>query len=180
MEKAVTGQPSSVDHVAALSTFSTTREKLLEHRFIAEIGARLWECGIFDFSVSHSEVDNSGYDVIIEVGAVIRHIQLKASHSKGKTSKVPIQKRLTEKPSGCVVWLIHDSASLEVERFLWLGRDAGQPLSATDIGDILAKHTKADMKGRKAERPALREVARRKFTEPSSWHHLTTKLFGCE
>ena len=68
---------------AALSTWSTTREKVLEHRFIAEVTAAIWRAGRFDFSVSHSEADNSGYDVIIEVGEVIRHIQLKAMQSGG-------------------------------------------------------------------------------------------------
>ncbi len=173
----MTHRMDNVDHVTALSTFSTTREKLLEHKFVAEIGSCLWARGIFDFSVSYSEVDNSGYDLIIEVGTITRHIQLKAAHTKGKTSKVSIQIRLAKKPSGCVVWLIHDAVSLDVERFLWFGGEAGIPLP--ELGDKLARHTKADMQGTKAERPALRQVARSRFAELSSWQDLTMKLFGC-
>lgn len=33
--------------VTALSTYSATREKVLEHRFIAEISAELWSRGHF-------------------------------------------------------------------------------------------------------------------------------------
>lgn len=162
--------------VAALSAYSTTREKILEHRFLAEVCSDLWSRGIFNFAVSRSEVDNSGYDLIMEVGSVIRHIQLKASRTDGSTQKVGIQVRLRDKPSGCVVWLVHGAASLEVQNLLWFGAPAGEQLP--DLGNKIVKHTKADMRGNKSERPALREVAKTSFGEIPSWSDLTARLFG--
>ena len=166
----------TIDHITALSSFSTTREKVLEHRFIAEVGSCLWARGIFDFSVSHSEVDNSGYDVIMEVGPVIRHIQLKAARANGKTSYVSIQNRLADKPSGCVVWLIHDAASLAIEKILWFGGAAGQPLP--DLGGKFAKQAKPNMQGKKAEKSAHRELTKGKFDKITSWPALAEVLFG--
>ncbi len=170
--------PTSEDFVTALSNFSSTREKILEHRFVAEISSCLWERGIFDFAVSRSEVDNSGYDLIMEVGSVVRHVQLKASHSLGKTRHVGIQIRLADKDSGCVAWMVHDARSLQVENLLWFGAPAGHPLP--HLGDKIVRHTKADMLMQKGLRPALREVAKSRFVAVPTWQALAERLFALD
>ena len=158
--------------IAALQNFSTTREKILEHRFIASVCSELWSRGSFDFAVAHSEVDNAGYDLVFEVGAVIRHIQLKATYHGGTTAKVGIQRRLGDKSSGCVVWLVHDPASLEIRGFRWFGGGPGEPLP--DLGGKVLRHTRGD----KAQRPAHRELGKGRFVEIDSWAALTDRLFG--
>ncbi len=163
---------------AALSTWSTTREKVLEHRFIAEVTAAIWRAGRFDFSVSHSEVDNSGYDVIIEVGEVIRHIQLKAMQSGGTRRDFGLQMRLADKPSACAVLMIHNAKTLEVDQWLLFAGLPGAPIPP--LGDKLVKHTKGDRSGFKAVRPALRNVPISAFVPLSGTAELIQKLFGDE
>lgn len=168
-------EPTPQDFVTALSNFSLTREKILEHKFVAEISSCLWARGIFDFAVARSEVDNSGYDLIMEVHSIVRHIQLKASHTLGKTRHVGIQVRGATKPSGCVVWMVHDARTLAVENLLWFGGAAGN--ASPDLGDKIVKHTKADMQMRKGLRPALREVAKGSFVQVPTWQNLADRLF---
>lgn len=86
---------------------SSSREALIEHVFVAEVLQEAWFTREQCIDVLRSEVDAAGYDVVFECGGIVRHIQLKASASGGKTSRQTINRRLSEKPSGCVVWVIY-------------------------------------------------------------------------
>lgn len=162
--------------VTALSTYSSTREKILEHRFVAEVTASLWRAGRFDFAVSHSEVDNSGYDVIIEVGIVTRHIQLKAMQTGGARRDFGLQVRLAEKPSACAVLMLHDPRSLEISQWRLFAGLPGKPIPP--LGERTVRHTKGDRTGFKAERPALRNVSLTSFELMSDMDDLVQRLFG--
>lgn len=63
---------------------SSLRESLIEHLFIGELLKYSWRRGDFSFEVSKPEVDNSGYDIVLEANRIIRHVQLKASTIGGK------------------------------------------------------------------------------------------------
>ena len=160
----------------ALSTWSTSREKVLEHRFIAAVTAEIWRAGRFDFAVSHSEVDNSGYDLIIEVGKVTRHIQLKAMQAGGKARSFGLQTRLADKPSACAVLMVHDARTLEISEWRLFAGPPGS--SIPPLGDKLVKHTKGDRSGLKAVRPALRNVPMSSFVTVSDTAELVVRLFG--
>lgn len=159
----------------ALSTYSTTRERILEHRFIADVTAELWKRGHFDFAVSHSEVDNSGYDLIIEVGEVIRHIQLKAIQHEGSRREFGLQMRLKDKPSACAVLIEHDPRTLTISGWRFFGGLPGCPIP--DLGDKKVRHTKGNSSGFKAERPTLRNVSLASFDTIGSVTELVDRLF---
>ena len=58
---------------------SSYREKLIEHLFIGEILKLSWASDQCSIEVSKPEVDNQGYDLIIENNSFLRHVQLKTS-----------------------------------------------------------------------------------------------------
>src|SRR3990167_6468248 len=96
---------------------SSFREKLVEHLFVGELLKLSWqseECGL---EVAKPEVDNSGYDLIAEANGVVRHIQLKSTYHGGKAATQKIHMRLSEKPSGCVVWIYFNENTLELGPF---------------------------------------------------------------
>lgn len=126
---------------------------------------------------SKPEVDNSGYDIIAESNGIIRHIQLKASYRGGKTSRQKIHTKLAEKPSGCVVWIVFDEETLELGPFRFFGSPPGEPLPDLS-GKKVAKHTKGDQDGYKAERPNIRELNKGDFVEYQTVAALNTVLFG--
>ena len=85
-----------------ISEKSAFYEELIEHVFIAEI----MQDALFRLSkymeVLRSEIDSSGFDVVLECCNVIRHIQLKASFAGAKKTTVDVNIGLLEKPSGCL------------------------------------------------------------------------------
>jgi hypothetical protein len=160
----------------AHTTTSSTREKLIEHLFIGELLRHLWLQGIRDMEVLRAEVDCGGFDLVVECGGILRHIQLKASHKKAKTDSVGINTALSKKPSGCVIWLFFDEATLEFSGFRWFGAGPGRQLPA--LGDKVARHSKPNSKGVKTARPRIREIKKSAFQSLVSIEEVAGVLFG--
>ena len=156
---------------------SSYREKLIEHLFISELLKVSWRAGTCSLEVAKPEVDYQGYDLVAEENGVIRHIQLKASSLNARTSRQKVHIGLASKPSGCVVWIYFDERTLELGPFLFFGGAAGQPLP--DVSGLkVARHTKGDARGVKAERPAVRVVNKGQFVRYGSIEALYGVLFG--
>jgi hypothetical protein len=163
--------------MAAHSTHSSYREKLLEHLFISDLLRHLWCRGVMTADFLRPEVDHGGYDLVIACNSIIRHVQLKASHHGAATARQLVNIRLAEKPSGCVVWLVFDPDTLALGPFLWFGGRPGAPLP--DIQTLpVAKHTKGNALGVKAIRPNLRVLKRSAFERVLSIPELAERLFG--
>ena len=155
---------------------SSFREKLIEHLFIGEMLKLSWLKGDCQLEVMKPEVDNAGCDIVLELNNVIRHIQLKASKLGGKTSRQNIHTRLATKPSGCIIWIIFDEETLELCSFYFFGAGAGKPLTSLEDAKI-AKHTKGNASGLKAERPNIRIINKGQFTRYDSIEALHGALF---
>ena len=174
--------PEAGDAVAVIgqnqahSMQSSAREKVLEHLFVGELLRCLWCRGARDTEILRSEVDNGGYDVVLEGHGVMRHIQFKASHRQARTAQVGINVSLVRRPSGCVIWIKFDPETMELGPFLWFGGDPGQPLPP--LGDRIGRHTKGDRTGTKAERPNIRLLRRSCFTTLRTIGEVADRLFG--
>lgn len=155
---------------------STLRERIVEHVFVGKSLQRLWQRGVTDVEVLRSEFDAGGYDLVMSLRKVVRHIQFKTSTVDGKAASTKISMNLLEKPSGCVVWIIV-TPDLELQSYLWFGGAPGEPLP--DIrGMKPAKHTKANAEGIKAERPNHRIVPRSRFEKLDTLDVVLGRLFG--
>ena len=154
---------------------STAREKVLEHRLASELAVLMLQRGV-SLDILRSEYDAQGYDVVLEAGGVIRHVQLKASRDGGKRRHVDINVKLRAKPAGCVVWMSYDTASLEITALRWFGGQPGEPLP--DLGSTVTRHSKGDSAGTKNVRPALRNVSIAKFERVENLSDLADRLFG--
>ena len=129
-----------------------------------------------DVEVLRSEFDAGGYDLVMSHRKVIRHIQFKTVMVDGKAADTKVSLKLLEKPSGCVIWIIL-TPELHLQSYLWLGGPSGEPLP--DIRDMkVAKHTKGNAEGIKAERPNLRIVPRGRFEQLDTLDELLHRLFG--
>jgi len=155
---------------------SSFREKLIEHLFIGELLKLSWLNNEYSLEVSKPEVDNSGYDLIIEAKGILRHIQLKSVFVGAKTSRQNIHVSLAEKQSGCVVWVYFNKNNLGLGPFLFFGGKPGETLP--DLSNLkIAKHTKGDAEGFKAERPNIRTVNKGNFTSYETIEELYKILF---
>ena len=155
---------------------SSGLEKVLEHRFVAELATSLWIEGCRDVEVLRSEVDAHGYDLVIEARGTMRHIQLKSMVTGGKKQHVTVNTRLAAKPSGCVVWFDYDPLTLALGPFRWFGASPGACLP--DTGDKIAKHSKANALGQKNERSRHRVIRKSKFQLVDTLPALLQLLFG--
>ncbi len=163
--------------MAVHSEHSSYREKLLEHLFIGEVLRHLWRQGDMTAEFLRPEVDSGGYDLVIACNDIIRHIQLKSSYHGAKTARQSVNVRLAEKPSGCVVWVVFDPKTLAIGPFFWFGGKPGEPLP--DIWSFpIAKHTRGNAYGVKAERPNIRVLKRAAFEQVASVSELVGRLFG--
>jgi hypothetical protein len=155
---------------------STLRERIVEHVFVGEALRKLWHRGVTDVEVLRSEFDAGGYDVVMALGKVVRHIQFKTITLGGRATSVNVSLRLMDKPSGCVIWIVI-TPKLDLQSFLWFGAAPGKPLP--DIGDMKpAKHAKANVLGIKTERPNHRIIPRARFTKLDTLDDVLDKLFG--
>lgn len=159
------------------SLYSSYREMLLEHLFAGEIMKHLWQNGVVRMEVLKPQVDDRGYDLVLEANGIVRHVQLKASHKGTKTSRVNVNTALASKPSGCVIWIQFDPTTLILGPFLWLGDFPGRPLPNLS-GFKLARHTRGNAQGIKGERANVRTVAKNHFQEVLTVQTLVQKLFG--
>jgi len=155
---------------------SSFREKLIEHLFIGALLKMSWCKGSCSLEVAKPEVDNHGYDVIVEEAGIIRHMQLKTSRFGGSTASQKIHTALSGKPSGCVVWIYFNETTQELGPFLFFGGVAGKPLPSLD-GFKTAKHTKGNAEGVKNERPAIKVVPKGKFTKFNTLEQVYERLF---
>lgn len=158
------------------SEHSSFREKLIEHLFISEMLKLSWLKDDCQLEVMKPEVDNAGCDVVLEDNNIIRHIQLKASKFGAKTPSQKVNVRLANKPSGCIVWIEFDEHTLELCSFYFFGSEAGKPLTGLENARV-AKHTKGNAEGVKAERPNIRKINKGQFTKYDSIEALYDILF---
>ncbi len=160
---------------------SSFRENLLEHIFIAEVLQEAWCRRRQVIEVLRSEVDDSGYDVVLVSGASTRHIQLKSSREGAKTAEQTINIRLAERPGGCVVWLFftEDRTAGKLRlRYEFFGGGPEQKLPLDERRHKVGKHTKANARGVFLERPMTRVIPRRDFVRLDGTAALLAKLFG--
>lgn len=164
------------DNVPADYLHSTLRERIVEHVFIAKALQCLWQQGVRDVEVLRSEFDAGGYDLVMSVGDTVRYIQLKSTTVNGKASSVIISLKLMSKPGGCVLWLLVDE-KLEPQAYRWFGGPPGQSLQ--DVSGLkVARHTKANAEGIKAERQGHRVLPKSRFERLDTVDGVLLRLFG--
>lgn len=156
---------------------SSYREMVLEHLLVGEILRYAWSHQLPRIELLKGQVDNSGYDIVLESNGIVRHVQLKASHSRAATAGVNINVELAQKPSGCVIWIFFHPTTLAFDRFLWFGGAPGEKLGCLE-GFRIGRHSKGNAQGIKAERPAIRVLPRAAFEPLQSIDAVVQRLFG--
>src|SRR5687767_5636869 len=153
-------RPMADDKIHSLR--SSHREALLEHLFAGEVMKRLWQRGEWRLEVLKPQVDDSGYDLVLEANGVVRHVQLKASFRGSTVREAKVNTLLALKPSGCVIFVWFDNDTIDLGPFAFFGGAPGEPLPDL-AGMKVGRHTKGDAKGVKAERPNIRTLPLSRF-----------------
>lgn len=154
-------------------------EQLTEHVFISELLQEAWFSFNAIIEISRSEVDASGYDLILDCNGVLRHVQLKSSDITAKSNEQDVHISLSKKASGCIVWIVREedqeTKRLRLKYFFYGGKP-GDPITISE-NFKRAKHTRADSQGIKKERPNVRRIPKSKFQNVTDPKELLQKLF---
>lgn len=155
---------------------SVLREKVVEHLFLSDLSRYLLLERATPFEVLRAEFDAFGYDLVIDVDGVQRHVQLKAGRLGGRRTEVDINVSLATKPSGCVIWIMVDPNTFALGPFYWFGGPPQHPLP--ELGDRIARHSKANALGTKTARPKMRSVRKTAFRRLDTMAAVVASLFG--
>lgn len=145
-------------------------EKIIEHIFLSEILTIAWKMSKKKINVIRPEVDNSGYDLILECNGIMKFIQLKSSSENIK--KQNINSKLFEKKEFAVILAIVDKEEMNIKEYYYY---ADKNIVVTKLKS--AKHNKANSKGVKTERPNIKEIPNSGFVKLNSIMELLEKLF---
>lgn len=108
--------------IAALAEKSSYVENVLTHALVAGLAGELWRLDPRrSLQVFNSEVDDSGFDVILGVGAELRYIQLKQAHNEKVPPSVSVRLQFSSLPGSCVVLMSHRLSDLALTGFRFYG-----------------------------------------------------------
>ena len=115
----------------------------------------------------------------MEANRTVRPVQLKSSYKGGKTSRQKVHIKLSEKPSGCVIWVYFDEDEKDVKLgpFYFFGGMPGEPLPPINDTKV-ARHTKGNRDCYKADRPNIRELTKGNFAKYETIEEIYHALFG--
>src|SRR5512141_2994385 len=77
--------------------------------------------------------------LVLEANLVTRHVQFKSSSLTAKTARQTVHVDLGKKPSGCVIWVFFDPASLRLDHYQFFGGGPRKLMPSLDEFP-LAKH----------------------------------------
>jgi len=101
---------------------STYFENLMEHRFLHDIGVELvLRDPPVMINILKAEVDRFGFDLVLSVDSVTRHLQMKTRSGNQTQNPYEISEALWEIPGATVIWMCYDQQTLEPNGYWCLG-----------------------------------------------------------
>jgi hypothetical protein len=167
--------PTLPERVRALQVHSSYVETCLKHALIAALASVAWQRRPSEsLQVFNSEVDDSGFDVVIGLGPHVRHIQLKQAHSAKTPAKCSVRTAFAPRPGACVVLIAHHIETLALESFRFFGGAPSEPMPAISGYRKSYAPGRRNATGHRKVRENYRDVRVRKlFSGP----HSITELF---
>jgi hypothetical protein len=173
-----TPNPSDESYQKALYLRSSHVENILTHALIAKVAMELWRRDpLLDFQIFTSDVDDSGFDLVLRCGGELRYIQIKQTHQLGKAVKYNLSLKFSKIEGACVVVVKYDQKTLDFGTFLFLGNQPRQPMPSIEEYPLVVIPWHKNAAGKKKEKTDYRVVPRNKFTEVSSIEELVDLLF---
>jgi hypothetical protein len=156
-----------------LSENSTYIESVMEHQFLYLVLSHLWEKHGLVAEVLRADVDNSGYDLLIETKGVVRFIQLKSHSSDKKPGNKSIHLSLAAKTNPCMIILDYAPKTLAVEKYWWWDGTAFSP-----EGRAHAKKSKRNSESKRDDRKNHVIVKASEFKRVADMAQLVRLLFS--
>jgi hypothetical protein len=164
--------------IKALSERSSYVENVLRHALLSELSSVVWARDpSAALQVFNSEVDDSGFDLVLGLGSHMRYIQLKQAHA----NKVPVHCSVRLSFSGlagsCVVLMAHTLADLRLSHFRFFGGGPSDPMATIEAMRPPKAPGRRNVDGERKIRANYRNVPVRQFQGPLTAEQLVDVLF---
>ena len=161
----------------ALSQHSHYVENTLRHVFLSDLCRALWRRDHTQrLHIYNNEVDDAGFDLVIGLGSIVRHVQLKARNTTGRARSISAHTALASAQGGCIVWMFFSTDTLTIEHYRFFGQPSGEAMSdISHLPEVLTQ--RRNIRGQRTVRPHHRTVRRSDFSQPLSTEELIDALF---
>jgi len=154
---------------------SVLREKIVERVFTGDLLRHLWRLGRYDVEVLYSDFDAYGYDIVVSVGKVLRHVQLKVG-VRASPVRVALSTRLAKKPSACAIWISIDR-TLAIQGYWWFGNEPEHQIPNMDEFTVANRVTR-NKDGLRPVRLAHKIVPDKAWVRVDRIEDIIVRLFG--
>jgi hypothetical protein len=166
--------------LTALAVRSSYIENVLRHNLVASLSSAVWQHDPFaSLQVFNSEVDDSGFDLVLGLGLKVRYVQLKQAHEDKVPSHCSLRLSFSKMHGSCVILMSYSVATLQLTSFRFFG--SASPSEAMPIIEELSPSKspgRRNAAGERKVRTNYRDVpVRRRFQGPLSVEELLHALF---
>jgi hypothetical protein len=171
-------QPSPERYRKALAERSSYVENVLIHLLVGALAGELWKRDpSTPLNIFNSEVDDSGFDLVLACRQKLRYLQIKQVHQKGLASKFSIRQDFSLMAGSCVVVIVHTEDSLSIDHFLFYGGTVDEPMPPIDGNKPSIVPGRRDADGKRKVREHYRDLKRTQFKKMTSPAELLDALF---
>lgn len=174
--------PTREARLSALAERSSYVENVLCHGLTAALSGAAWRRNPYQaLQVFNTEVDDSGFDLILGVGSALRYVQLKQAHDEKVPTYVSVRQPFSQMPGSCVVLMSHSLETLALTSFRFYGGEMpSQPMPSIDSFSQSKAPGRRTAGGERKIRTNYRNVLLSKFQGPLTLEELLERLFPNE
>jgi DNA-binding XRE family transcriptional regulator len=172
-------RPEAYDHrIKALAERSSYVENVLRHALVAGLSSVVWSRDPFaSLQVFNSEVDDSGFDLVLGLGLQVRYVQLKQAHANKIPPHCSVRLSFSSLAGSCVVLMSHTIEDLRLFNFRFFGGRPSDPIGAIESMPLTKVPGRRNASGERKIRANYRNVPVNQFQGPLSIEQLVDVLF---
>lgn len=166
------------DYRTALATRSSYVENVLTHSMISALAGDLWRRDPeIRMDILRTEVDESGFDLVLTMSGLARYIQIKQVNSEGRNKNFSVRADFALMPGSCVVVIVHRDSDLHIEGYRFFGAAPNKAMPSVDAFNSSILPGRRDKDGNRRVREHYRDIPGVRFTKLNSVSDLLDVLF---
>jgi hypothetical protein len=153
-------------------------ENVLRHRMTAELCSELWkrDCRAA-LHIFNSEVDNSGFDMVLRLQSAIRYVQIKQAHAGKVPPHCSTRVSFSQMAGSCIVLISYAIEDLTISSYRFFGKKPHEPMQEIEAFKPSISPGRRNAKGERHIRSHYRDVRVSQFTLAPNAEQLFDLLF---
>jgi hypothetical protein len=162
----------------ALSDRSSHVENVLRHAFLAELAGEVWRDDPNEpLGISKAEVDDSGYDLVLERNGTIRRVQMKHAHEQKTPKSFSVRVEFATYPGSCIVVISHTLSDLKPASYSFYGGGPDEEMPYIEAHRTTKSPVRRGADGKRKLRVNYRDVPFSRFKNGLPMRQLLQELF---